>query len=226
MACGGACHSKSPPRRILLLAAAVTATAVAVTGCSIGDDGPRTSQTRDVPTFTRIDNADSVDVQVHVGEPQRVRVRAGEEVIDDLRTSVRDGTLHITFDHHGFGDSDPVVEASVPRLSGIDASGSGDVTADGIEAGAFDVRSDGSADISLQGTAGRLRVDMDGSGDANLGDLSARIAKVAVGGSGDADVRAGDRLDVRVDGSGDVEYHGDPSVTKRLDGSGDLSQGD
>jgi hypothetical protein len=165
-------------------------------------------------------------VQVHVGEPQRVRVRAGEEVIDDLRTSVRDGTLHITFDHHGFGDSDPVVEASVPRLSGIDASGSGDVTADGIEAGAFDVRSDGSADISLQGTARRLRVDMDGSGDANLGDLSARIAKVAVGGSGDADVRAGDRLDVRVDGSGDVEYHGDPSLTKHLDGSGDLSQGD
>jgi hypothetical protein len=216
----------SPPRRVLLLAAAVTATAVAVTGCSIGDDGPRTSQTRDVPAFTRIDNADSVDVQVHVGEPQRVRVRAGEEVIDDLRTSVRDGTLHITFDHHGFGDSDPVVEASVPRLSGIDASGSGDVTADGIEAGAFDVRSDGSADISLQGTAGRLRVDMDGSGDANLGDLSARIAKVAVGGSGDADVRAGDRLDVRVDGSGDVEYHGDPSLTKHLDGSGDLSQGD
>jgi hypothetical protein len=216
----------SPPRRVLLLAAAVTATAVAVTGCSIGDDGPRSSQTRDVPAFPRIDNADSVDVQVHVGEPQRVRVRAVEEVVDDLRTSVRDGTLHITFDHHGFGDSDPVVEASVPRLSGIDASGSGDVTADGIEAGAFDVRSDGSADISLQGTAGRLLVDMDGSGDANLGDLSARIAKVAVGGSGDADVRAGDRLDVRVDGSGDVEYHGDPSLTKHLDGSGDLSQGD
>jgi len=47
---------------------------------------------------------------------------------------------------------------------------------------------------------------MDGSGDANLGDLSARVAKVAVG------------------GSGDVEYHGDPSLTKHLDGSGDLSQ--
>ena len=216
----------SPPRRVLLLAAAVTTAAVAVTGCSIGDDGPRTSQTRDVPAFTRIDNADSVDVRVHVGEPQHVRVRAGEKVIDDIRTSVRDGTLHISFDHHGLGDPDPVVEATVPRLSGIDASGSGDVSADGIDVDAFDVRSDGSADISLKGTAGSLRVDMDGSGDANLGDLSARVAKVAVGGSGDADVRAGDRLDVSVDGSGDVEYHGDPSLTKHLDGSGDLSQGD
>jgi hypothetical protein len=67
---------------------------------------------------------------------------------------------------------------------------------------------------------------MDGSGDAELGDLTARGAKVAVGGSGDADVRADDRLDVSVDGSGDVEYHGEPSLTKHLDGSGDLSQAD
>src|SRR5215208_685359 len=100
----------SPPRRVLLAAAAVTA-AVAVSGCSIGDDGPRTSQTRDVAAFTRIDNADSVDVRIHVGEPQRVRVRAGEKVVDDVRTSVRDRTLHISFDHRGFGDGDPVVEA-------------------------------------------------------------------------------------------------------------------
>jgi hypothetical protein len=216
----------SPPRRVLLLAAAAVTAAVAVSGCSIGDDGPRTSQTRDVAAFTRIDNADSVDVRVHVGEPQRVRVRAGEKVVDDIRTSVRGGTLHISFDHRGFGDGDPVVEASVPRLTGVDASGSGDVTADGIEADAFEVRSDGSADIALQGAAGRLDVDMDGSGDAELGDLTARVAKVAVGGSGDADVRADDRLDVSVDGSGDVEYHGEPSLTKHLDGSGDLSQAD
>lgn len=160
------------------------------------------------------------------GEPQRVRVRTGERVVDELRTSVRDGTLRVSFDHHGLGDSHPVVEASVPRLSGIDASGSGDATADGIQADAFDVRSDGSVDISLQGATARLWVDMDGSGDANMGDLSARVAKVAVGGSRDADVRAGDLLDVRVDGSGDVEYHGDPALTKHLDGSGDLSEGD
>ncbi len=216
----------SPPRRVLLLAAAATAVAVAVTGCAIDDDGPRTSQTRDVAAFTRIDNPDSVDVRVHVGEPQRVRARAGEKVVGDIHTSVRDGTLRITFEHHGIGDPDPVVEASVPRLSGIDASGSGDVTADGIDADAFDVRSDGSADISLQGAAGRLRVDMDGSGDANLGDLAPGWRRWPSAESGDADVRADDRLDVSVDGSGDVEYHGDPSLTKHLDGSGDLSQAD
>ncbi len=86
-------------RASLLLPAAIAALAVA--GCSVGDDGPRTTQTRDVAAFTRIDNRDSVDVRLRVGEPQRVQVRAGEKVIDDVGTEVRDGTLSLTFDRDG-----------------------------------------------------------------------------------------------------------------------------
>jgi Putative auto-transporter adhesin, head GIN domain len=213
------------PRHLLLLSPAVIA-ALAIAGCSIGDDGPRTTQTRDVAGFTRIENSDSVDVRLHVGEPQRVRVHAGEKVIDDVDTEVRDGTLHLTFDHDGLGGGDVVVVASVPELTGIEVSGSGDVDADGIDADAFEVRSDGSADIELDGSAGRLSVDLDGSGDADLAGLAAREARVAVGGSGDADVRADERLDVNVDGSGDVRYHGNPAVTKHVDGSGELTRAD
>jgi hypothetical protein len=212
----------SPRRALLLFPAAVAALALA--GCSIGDDGPRTTQTRDVAHFTRIDNEASVDVRLHVGERQRVQVRAGEKVIDDVRTEVRDGTLYVTFDHDGFGGGDVVVEASVPKLTRIEASGSGDIDADGIAADAFEVRSDGSADIALEGTAARLTVDLDGSGDAGLADLAAREAQVTVGGSGDLDVRADERLAVEVDGSGDVRYHGSPALTQHVDGSGDLTR--
>ena len=214
----------SPRRALLLFPAAVAALALA--GCSVGDDGPQTTQTRDVADFTRIDNDASVDVRLRVGEPQRVQVRAGEKVIDDVGIEVRDGTLHVTFDHDGFGGGDVVVEASVPELTGIDLSGSGDVDADGIDADAFEVRSDGSADIALAGTAGRLAVDIDGSGDADLAGLTAREARVAVNGSGDVDVRADARLDVDVEGSGDVRYHGDPALTQHVDGSGDLTHAD
>jgi hypothetical protein len=210
------------PRRLLVLPAAVAALALA--GCSAGDDGPRTTQTRDLADFTRIDNRDSVDLRLRVGEPQRVRVLAGEKVIDDVRTEVRDGVLEVTFDDDGWGDSDVAIEASVPRLTAIEVSGSGDVEADGIDADVFELESDGSAEIELAGTVGRLAVIVDGSGDARLAGLTAREAEVAVSGSGDADVRADERLDVTVDGSGDVTYHGDPAVTQHVDGSGDLSQ--
>ena len=214
----------SPRRALLLLPAAVAGLALA--GCTIGDDGPRTTQTRHVADFTRIDNRGSVDVWLHVGEPQRVQVRAGEKVIDDVRTEVRDGALELSLDHDRFGGGDIVVEASVPRLTGIEASGSGDIDADGIDADAFEIRSDGSADIALAGTAGRLALHMDGSGDADLARLTAREAHVAVGGSGDVDVRADQRLEVAVDGSGDVRYHGHPVLTQHVDGSGDLTRED
>jgi hypothetical protein len=216
-------RAMSSSRRALLLVPATLA-AVVLAGCDLGDDGPRTTQTRDVAAFTRIENSSSVDVRLRVGDPQHVRVRAGEKVIDDVGTEVRDGTLQLTFDHDGFGGNDVVVEASVPRLDGIDLSGSGDVDADGIDADALEVRSEGSSDIALEGTAGRLALDLTGSGDADLAGLAAREAHVTVRGSGDADVRADQRLEVDVDGSGDVRYHGDPALTQHVDGSGELSR--
>jgi len=197
---------------------------VALAGCGLGDDGPRTTQSRDVAGFTRIDNRGSVDVRLRVGGPQRVRVTAGEKVIDDVHTDVRDGTLRVTFDHDGFGGDNVVVEASVPSLEGVDASGSGNVDAEGIEADAFEVLADGSGDVELGGRAGRLVVDIDGSGNADLAALAAREARVSVGGSGDAEVRAAEKLAVSVDGSGGVRYHGDPALSQQVDGSGDVSQ--
>jgi putative autotransporter adhesin-like protein len=209
-------------RSLLLLPLA----ALALAGCEIGDDGPRTAQTRTVADFARIENPSSVDLRVTVGEPQRLRVRAGENVIDDVRTEVRDATLLLDFDHSGFGGDDVVVEASVPKLTAIEASGSGDIDADGIDADAFELRSDGSADIALAGTVGRLTLELDGSGDADLEHLAAQAARVDVSGSGDAEVRAVERLDVDVDGSGDVRYHGDPALTQYVDGSGELQRED
>ena len=208
------------PRLALLLVPAL-----ALGGCAVGDDGPRTSQTRDVEPFTRVDNRDSVDVRLRVGEPLSVRVLAGEKVIDDVRTEVRDGTMKVTFDHSGFGGGNVVVEASVPELTGVVVDGSGNVEASGVDGGELDVVSDGSGDVMLEGTVERLAVDVDGSGDADLAGLDAREAHVFVGGSGEAEVSAAERLAVEVDGSGDVRYHGDPAVTQRIDGSGELSRG-
>lgn len=198
--------------------------ALALVGC--GDDGPRTSETRDVEAFTRIENRSSVDVHLRIGEPQRVQVFAGEKVIGDVSTEVRDGKLEVDFDHDGWGGDDVEVVATVPELTGIDADGSGDFDVDGIDSGEFELLSDGSSDIVLAGTAGRLVVSLDGSGDVDLADLKAREAQVSVDGSGDLDVRAQERLEVRLDGSGDIRYFGDPDLTQAVDGSGDLTRAD
>jgi hypothetical protein len=214
-----------PSSRSLILTLTALA-GLALAGCSIGDDGPRTTQTRDVGAFTRVDKNGSVDLRLHVGDRQRVEVRAGEKVIDDVRAEVRDGTLQISFDHDGWGGNSVVVEATVPRLTAIANSGSGDIDAEGIDASALELRSDGSADIELYGHVDRLTAELEGSGDANLSGLSADAAEVNATGSGDVDVRADEHLNVSLDGSGDVHYAGNPVLVEHVDGSGDLSRAD
>jgi hypothetical protein len=208
--------------RFVLPIAAVAALVLA--GCSIEDDGSPRTQTREVRAFTHIANESSVDVHVRVGERRRVVARGGEKVIDDIRTEVHDGRLEISFDHHGWGGNSASVDVTVPKLTAISLDGSGDIDVDGISADAFELASDGSADITLAGTADRLSVELHGSGDADLAALTARDADVRVDGSGNAEVRADERLDVDVEGSGDVKYHGDPEVDQHVDGSGDLSR--
>ena len=140
--------------------------ALAFAGCSFGDDGPRTAQNRAVAGFTRVEDEGSPDVHLHVGSPQRVQVHAGRKVIGDVHTEVRDGTLHVSYDHHGFGGGGVTVEAWVPNLTGVRASGSGDIRADGITADSFVARVDGSGDLTLQGQTARLALELDGSGTA------------------------------------------------------------
>ena len=192
--------------------------------CSIADDGPRVTQARKVAPFVRVVNDSSVVLRLRVGEPRSVRVRAGVEVMDAVKTSVRDGTLHVTFDHDGFDQSDPVLDISIPRLTGIASQGSGDISAAAIDTERFDVDSDGSAAINVAGAAGRVSIRSDGSGSVDLMDLAARDVELSTDGSGDVDVRADAHLDVRLDGSGDVRYLGDPQLSQFDDGSGEIER--
>src|SRR5262245_1091287 len=126
-------------RRSLLLLPAV---GLAIAGCDVSDDGPPTTQTRDVASFTKIDSEGSVVLHLRVGEPQRISVRAGENVIDDVHTDVDDGTLKVSFDHSGFDGSRGVtIDATVPALTGIKTSGSADIDAGGVETDAFELHS-------------------------------------------------------------------------------------
>jgi len=208
------------PRIALLLPAAAAATLLA--GCIGIDAGPTTTDHRDVAAFTRIKAEDQVDVRLRGGERRRLDVRAGEKVIDDVRTEVRDGTLYVSYDGPGIRRGRLLVEVAAPKVEAIDITGSADVVADELDGRALDVRVTGAGDLSADGRADRLTVDISGSGDADLADLTAAEARVELSGAGDADVLATERLDADVRGAGDLAYRGEPRLTEHVSGSGDI----
>jgi putative autotransporter adhesin-like protein len=198
--------------------------ALIVAGCG---GGPSVSETRSVGPFQRIEVDGSMNVDVVPGDSTDVVVTAGEHVIDRVNTDSADGVLHVSIRDHGivigpdpYDDAHVQVSAGSPQ--GVRVVGSSDLKLGHVETDELSIEVDGSGDIEAAGTVGHLIATIQGSGNADLGDLQARTARVSVSGSGDAHVNASDRLDVTVQGSGDVSYRGQPRVSERVAGSGDV----
>lgn len=205
--------------------AACILAAIALAGCG---GGPTVTERRDLHAFTGIDVDHSMDVTVRRGARPAAVVRAGENVIDDVHTRVKDGTLQL----RGRGDaivigSDPVDDAevtlTVPRLDRLDVGGSGNVTIDRLAGDALTVNVDGSADVRAAGSVERLAIEIDGSADLDLRDLAAERARVDVSGSGEVRLGRTAELEVDVSGSAKVTYRGRPRiVSQNVSGSAEI----
>jgi len=118
------------------------------------------------------------------------------------------------------------VEVSVPSLTVLDLSGSGNITVTGIRASQLTVTVPGSGDIAASGSVARLDISIDGSGDAQFSGLIARNVNAVIAGSGSIFVTATQSLDAKVPGSGAILYSGNPArVTTSITGSGAVTPG-
>jgi putative autotransporter adhesin-like protein len=209
---------------------AVLILAVILLLCGCGG-GPKVTQNRDVAAYTRLDVEDSVNVDVVPGDEQHVVVTGGKDVIDRVKTEVRDGALHVFVKDRGIViGSDPFdgvrVEISSAGLEGIRVQAGGDLKLGRIDQDELDVGINGSGDLEASGTVSHLALAIEGSGDADLSELEARTARVTIEGSGDAAVNVIDELDVSIEGAGDVSYRGTPRVSQRVEGAGEVSAED
>lgn len=189
--------------------------------------GIQATQARHLAPFTGIDLAGSNNVTVHVGGKQSVLVHADDNLLGRVTTRVQDGQLAIGNTQGSFATKSPMsVEITVPSLSKLTLSGSGNVSATGVGTGSLTVALTGSGVLWASGTATQLDVRLDGSGEAQLGQLVARDVHADVNGSGDIVVTATNSLDGSVPGSGTISYGGNPAhVTTSVTGSGAVTRG-
>ncbi len=188
--------------------------------------GVAAAQQRRVPSFSGVDLAGSNNVTVRVGSRRSVVVRGDDNLLGRVTTAVRAGRLVID-DTGSFSTRSPMrVDVTVPALDTLLLSGSGNVTAEGIDAQRLRVTLSGSGTVRASGNATRLDVSLGGSGDLRLEGVAARDVHAVLTGSGRMVVDATGSLDAVVRGSGAIVYHGDPAdVTKSITGSGSITQG-
>lgn len=202
-----------------------------------------------VPGFAKLRVEGPYTVRVRTGAKTSVNARGPQARIDKLVVEPRGDTLVVTTEKNwGWGGmswtgNDQVfVDITVPMLSAVTLTGSGDLSVDRIRASAFSALLTGSGDLSigrldssrltasitgsgdltLAGRIGRADTSVRGSGNLRGEGLQVDLLTASVTGSGDIAIGPTRVAKASVVGSGDIHVGGRPSCTKSKLGSGDI----
>ena len=211
-------------------------------GSCIDGAGPIVTRELTVAPFEGIELPISGDVFLTQGPEQKVIVEGKDNIIDEIELDVQNGIWKIEF-NRCVRDIDLLrVFITVPDLTRIRVSGSGDVVSENtfviqdleidipgsgnvdlsLDADDLDIDIPGSGRLTLEGLADETKYRISGSGDVHAFNLECRVADISVPGSGDLEVFVTELLKVRISGSGDVFYRGDPALDISITGSGDV----
>ena len=125
------------------------------------------------------------------------------------------------------GSGNAKLNGLIVKSADVRINGSGDAAIAPRDAAHVSIIGNGSGDIDAEGSTNDLKLDMHGSGNANLGRLAARNADVNIVGSGEADIAPAEKLNVGITGSGDVRLRTEPkSIDISIRGSGEVIHAD
>ena len=206
------------------------------------------TETRDAGGFHAIDVSYPAEVFIKQGANESVKIQADDNLLPQLRTQVRGGTLEISYkrqDRRYVNPTKPVViTIVVKQLDNVEFTSAGELTIDNVEADELDISLSGAGNLNLNdiqaknlhvslsgagsmnasGKADRLDVNISGFGDFKGGELHSQDALVDISGAGSATVWADDTLTAQVSGAGSVDYYGSHTVTKEVSGVGGIKQ--
>jgi putative autotransporter adhesin-like protein len=202
--------------KIQLLATLMLAAAVVVcAGGARQTDGDGFQQIPGIREFDGIVNTTRADVIIRVEQGFSVRARGDSRVLEQYRFDVQGGRLRIRNPWRPWyilsagRDHAVLVEVTMPRLSSLRLTGSGDARVEGtIHADTLTFRTTGSGGISANGHADVLEITITGSGDTEFAG-SCDEADIDLAGSGELRLALEARaVEARISGSGDVGVRG------------------
>jgi hypothetical protein len=222
------------PRILLLLAAAALLSSCVVVERVVGVRGSGDLVTQDVEVqeFTGIEASNAFEVDVVVGERERVQITVDDNIVPLLDVTVEGDTLTI-----GLKDSSRVQAATLRAavtapadLASVAASGAAkvDVTGTlegdalalqssgagrlsaGVETRGVQVNASGASRVVLSGNAETVQMDISGASTLSAFDLTAGAVSAQVSGASTAEVTATETISGEVSGASTLRYRGEP----------------
>lgn len=229
---------------ILMLVAAVGINTAAFAG------NRDKTENRNVKNFRGIKVSTGIDLYLTMGNSEEVKIVADDDIIDDIVTEVKNGTLHIYLEKNNnwfnWGRLTETRKAyvTVKQLESIDASSGSDVRSENtlkgdeldIEASSgsdvyldivyknVSLKTSSGSDAKLSGKAKYFTASASSGSDIVARDLETEKCNVKASSGSDATVNVSDELVAKASSGADVRYYGNPK-TKDTDESsgGDVS---
>ena len=229
--------------RFLYISLCLFAATIIMVSCVRGK-GDVVSKTFDVESFSGI--ANNIDADIHITQApiQSVEIVAQQNIIKNISLEVTDGILTIKFKKKA-SHYDPInINISIPKLSSLAISGSGNMntinTFDSCGTVSMDISGSGNIDaylnsnsntytkisgsgnITLTGNSPDQDITITGSGYIHAFTFHTDNSVVKISGSGTCELKADSTLNVTISGSGDIYYKGHPIITSNITGSGTI----
>lgn len=207
--------------------------------------GNLVKQTREVSSFSGLSVSGDFDVTLTQGNTSRVEVESDDNLMDEIKTKVNNGTLEIYFDKvTKLRNGTFNIYITVPELNKIDASATANIKANGIfktgdefiiksssageikinaDAPSIKLQSSSAGQISISGRTRNLTVNASSGAEIRAKNLLSETADASASSGADVDVYASISLNASASSGGSIHYSGKPHVNKRESSGGSVN---
>jgi hypothetical protein len=201
----------------------VTVDTRASAGRIVGDGQPA-SETRSIGPVTAIDADGAFTLTVRAGPTPALTIETDKNILAIVKTDVTNSRLKLYTDRSYSIDGRIKITVISPNIADISASGSNQITAEGLSSGPLSISLNGSNNAVLSGKISTLTARLSGSNNLTAQQLAADAANVMISGSGAASVDARQRIVAEISGAGSIEVYGNPPTrSTEVNGSGKIT---
>jgi len=173
---------------------------------TVNGSGDVESMEVSVGEFTGVSVTGECNVDIVIGETQRVELSAQKEILDVMTYQVKNKILQIGF------------------KSGTNVNTSKEISADIVIPEASYVAVTGAGDFHLEGSEQEsLHIYITGSGNVSAFDMEVDDCLIQITGSANCEVNVSKSLDIQISGVGNIFYKGSPTLTSDISGVGNVT---
>lgn len=168
------------------------------------------NEKRNVADFDAIEVGGVFDVEVVAQKEFGVEIEADDNLLQFIRTEVKDGTLEISTDKRISPKGAIRVRISAPDIERLQASGASKISLSNLKNDSLKVDVSGASKLNVQGETKNLEIELSGASKIEADGLTAENVDVDGSGASSASVNVSGDLKADLSGASKVTYTGNP----------------